>query len=236
MTPAVEAAKRAGIEFGCTSTTGVEVGDGDYAVGGRARRSAGRRRSSSRRSSPRSTARSAVFVVPADRQLDLRAVGQARGARATGRRPSARPATSSAASARSASAGSCRRPSTSPRSTGRRSSSAPAAAACRSSSRRRTSSRSPTQPSSRSPADGQESPLVRVIDSPRLHADHSVDAVAPPSGCPARLSVRGGDGECLAADRSQRPGRNARGQREGRGAAHLHAPAASRSTCSPGAR
>ena len=45
--------------------------------------------------------RLSVFVVPADRQLDLRAVGKRTRSRA--RRPSARRATSSAASARSAS-------------------------------------------------------------------------------------------------------------------------------------
>ena len=32
MTPAVEAAKRAGIDFGLHEYEGVEVGDGDYAV------------------------------------------------------------------------------------------------------------------------------------------------------------------------------------------------------------
>ena len=75
MTPAVEAAKRAGIEFTLHEYEGVDVGDGDYALGVAA-----------------ALARPAaqlfktlvvsvdgdlrVFVVPADQQLDLRRVGK----------------------------------------------------------------------------------------------------------------------------------------------------------------
>ena len=75
MTPAVEAAKRAGIEYRLHEYEGVEVGDGDYAVAVAAALElpAGRLYK---------TLVAAVggdlrvFVVPADRQLDLRAAGK----------------------------------------------------------------------------------------------------------------------------------------------------------------
>ena len=100
VTPAVEAAKRAGIEFRLHEYEGVEVGDGDYAVGG-----GGGARTRPPAQLFKTLVASvdgelAVFVVPADQQLDLRAAGK-RASSPTGRRPSARRATSSAGSARS---------------------------------------------------------------------------------------------------------------------------------------
>ena len=90
MTPAVEAAKRAGVEFRLHEYEGVEVGEGDYSVA--VARALDR--------PPEQLYKTLVveadgglrvFVVPADRQLDLRSVGKraqlaARGAaeRATG--------------------------------------------------------------------------------------------------------------------------------------------------------
>jgi Cys-tRNA(Pro)/Cys-tRNA(Cys) deacylase len=75
MTPAVEAARRAGIEFRLHSYDGVEVGDGDYAaaVAG-ALGVAPERLFKTLVASVDGDLR--VFVVPADRQLDLRAAGK----------------------------------------------------------------------------------------------------------------------------------------------------------------
>ena len=75
MTPAVEAAKRAGIEFRLHEYEGVEVGDGDYAVAVAA--AVGRPAEQLFKTLVASVdGRLEVFVVPADRQLDLRAVGK----------------------------------------------------------------------------------------------------------------------------------------------------------------
>lgn len=90
MTPAVEAAKRAGIVFQLHEYSGVEVGDGDYAVG--VATALGRPPGQLFKTLVATTdGRLAVFVVPADRQLDLRRVGkrsalagQAEAERATG--------------------------------------------------------------------------------------------------------------------------------------------------------
>jgi Cys-tRNA(Pro)/Cys-tRNA(Cys) deacylase len=75
MTPAVEAAKRAGIEFRLHEYEGVELGDGDYAVAVAA--AVGRPAEQLFKTLVASVdGRLEVFVVPADRQLDLRAVGK----------------------------------------------------------------------------------------------------------------------------------------------------------------
>ena len=75
MTPAVEAAKRAGIEFRLHEYDGVDVGDGDYAVAVAA--AVGRPAEQRFKTLVASVdGRLEVFVVPADRQLDLRAVGK----------------------------------------------------------------------------------------------------------------------------------------------------------------
>ena len=75
MTPAVEAAKRAGIEFTLHEYEGVEVGEGDYAVAVAA--AVGRPPAQLFKTLVASVdGRLEVFVVPADRQLDLRAVGK----------------------------------------------------------------------------------------------------------------------------------------------------------------
>jgi len=75
MTPAIEAAKRAGIEFRLHEYEGVEVGDGDYAVAVAA--AVGRPAEQLFKTLVASVdGRLEVFVVPADRQLDLRAVGK----------------------------------------------------------------------------------------------------------------------------------------------------------------
>jgi Cys-tRNA(Pro)/Cys-tRNA(Cys) deacylase len=75
MTPAVEAARRAGIAFELHEYEGVDVADGDYAMG--VATALGR--------SPGQLFKTLVvsvdgalrvFVVPADRQLDLRSVGK----------------------------------------------------------------------------------------------------------------------------------------------------------------
>ena len=75
MTPAVRAAEAAGIEFQLHEYDGVELGDGDYATGVAA--ALGR--------PPQQLFKTLVasvdgtlsaFVVPADRQLDLRAAGK----------------------------------------------------------------------------------------------------------------------------------------------------------------
>jgi Cys-tRNA(Pro)/Cys-tRNA(Cys) deacylase len=75
VTPAVEAAKRAGIEFRLHEYEGVDVDDGDYAVA--VARALGRDPSQLFKTLVASvfdTLR--VFVVPADRQHDLRAAGK----------------------------------------------------------------------------------------------------------------------------------------------------------------
>ncbi|HET7129695.1 MAG TPA: aminoacyl-tRNA deacylase [Gaiellaceae bacterium] len=90
MTPAIEAAKRAGIEFRLHEYDGVEVADGDYALAVAA--ALGRPPEQLFKTLVASVdGRLEVFVVPADRQLDLRAVGkrttlaaQAAAERATG--------------------------------------------------------------------------------------------------------------------------------------------------------
>jgi Cys-tRNA(Pro)/Cys-tRNA(Cys) deacylase len=90
MTPAVEAAKRAGIEYRLHEYEGVEVADRDYALAVAAAlgRPAGQLFKTLVASVDGTLA---VFVVPADRQLDLRAAGKrtalaerARAERATG--------------------------------------------------------------------------------------------------------------------------------------------------------
>jgi Cys-tRNA(Pro)/Cys-tRNA(Cys) deacylase len=90
MTPAVEAAKRAGITFRLHEYEGVEVGEGDYAAAVAA--ALGRPVAQLYKTLVASIDGSlAVFVVPADRQLDLRAggkraelAGKAEAERATG--------------------------------------------------------------------------------------------------------------------------------------------------------
>ena len=75
MTPAVEAAKRAKIEFRLHEYEGVEVGDGDYAVA--VASALGRPAGQLFKTLVASVdGRLEVFVVPAGRQLDLRAVGK----------------------------------------------------------------------------------------------------------------------------------------------------------------
>jgi Cys-tRNA(Pro)/Cys-tRNA(Cys) deacylase len=75
MTPAVRAAKRAGIEFRLHEYDGVEVGDGDYAVAVAA--AVGRPAEQLFKTLVASVdGRLEVVVVPADRRLDLRAVGK----------------------------------------------------------------------------------------------------------------------------------------------------------------
>jgi Cys-tRNA(Pro)/Cys-tRNA(Cys) deacylase len=75
MTPAVQAAKRAGIEFRLHEYEGVQVGEGDYAVAVAA--AVGRPPEQLFKTLVASVdGRLEVFVVPAHRQLDLRAVGK----------------------------------------------------------------------------------------------------------------------------------------------------------------
>ncbi len=75
MTPAVEAAKRAGIEFSLHEYAGVDVAEGDYAVS--VARALGRAPGQLFKTLVASVGGSLrVFVVPADRQLDLRAAGK----------------------------------------------------------------------------------------------------------------------------------------------------------------
>jgi Cys-tRNA(Pro)/Cys-tRNA(Cys) deacylase len=75
VTPAVEAAKRAGIEFRLHEYEGVEAGESDYALGVAA--AVGRPAEQLFKTLVASVdGRLEVFVVPADRQLDLRAVGK----------------------------------------------------------------------------------------------------------------------------------------------------------------
>ena len=75
MTPAVDAAKRAGIQFRLHEYDGIEVGDGDYALA--VATALGR--------PPGQLFKTLVvsvdgdlraFVLPADRQLDLRGIGK----------------------------------------------------------------------------------------------------------------------------------------------------------------
>jgi Cys-tRNA(Pro)/Cys-tRNA(Cys) deacylase len=75
MTPAVEAAKRAGIVYTLHEYDGVEVRDGDYAVAvaDALARPAGQLFKTLVASID---GKLAVFIVPADKQLDLRAVGK----------------------------------------------------------------------------------------------------------------------------------------------------------------
>lgn len=75
MTPAVEAAKRAGIEFRLHEYEGADVAEGDYALA--VARTLGRPPEQLFKTLVASVdSRLQVFVVPADRQLDLRAVGK----------------------------------------------------------------------------------------------------------------------------------------------------------------
>ena len=75
MTPAVEAAKRAGIEFRLHSYSGVEFGDGDYAAA--VAEALGRPADQLFKTLVASVAGDLrVFIVPANRQLDLRAAGK----------------------------------------------------------------------------------------------------------------------------------------------------------------
>ena len=75
MTPAVQAAKRAGIDFELHEYEGVELGDGDYALA--VAEALGLPPARLFKTLVASVdGRLAVFVVPADRQLDLRAAGK----------------------------------------------------------------------------------------------------------------------------------------------------------------
>ena len=75
MTPAVEAAKHAGIAFDLHEYEGVEVGEGDYAVA--VAEALGLPPARLFKTLVASVdGQLAVFVVPADRQLDLRAAGK----------------------------------------------------------------------------------------------------------------------------------------------------------------
>ncbi len=75
MTPAVEAARRAGIEFTLHEYEGVDVGDGDYAVA--VADALGRPPGQLFKTLVVSVDGDLrVFVVPSDRQLDLRSVGK----------------------------------------------------------------------------------------------------------------------------------------------------------------
>jgi Cys-tRNA(Pro)/Cys-tRNA(Cys) deacylase len=75
MTPAVEAARRAGIEFTLHEYEGVVVGDGDYAVA--VAEALGRPPGQLFKTLVVSVDGDLrVFVVPSDRQLDLRSVGK----------------------------------------------------------------------------------------------------------------------------------------------------------------
>jgi Cys-tRNA(Pro)/Cys-tRNA(Cys) deacylase len=75
MTPAVEAAKRAGITFELHEYEGVEVGDGDYAT---AVAEALERPPAQLYKTlvAKVDGELAVFIIPADQQLDLRAAGK----------------------------------------------------------------------------------------------------------------------------------------------------------------
>jgi Cys-tRNA(Pro)/Cys-tRNA(Cys) deacylase len=75
MTPAVETAKRAGIAYRLHEYEGVEVGDGDYAVAVAARLGVEPERLFKTLVAS-VDGKLQVFVVPADRQFDLRAAGK----------------------------------------------------------------------------------------------------------------------------------------------------------------
>ena len=103
MTPAVQAAKRAGIEFRLHEYEGVELGDGDYALGGR--RALGKPRGPVVQDARRLGRRRPAGVRPPGRPATRSARASASARRwPIAPMPSARPATSSVASARSASA------------------------------------------------------------------------------------------------------------------------------------
>ena len=75
MTPAVEAAKRAGITFELHEYEGVEVGDGDYAKA--VADALGRPPAQLYKTLvAKVDGELAVFIIPADQQLDLRSVGK----------------------------------------------------------------------------------------------------------------------------------------------------------------
>ena len=75
MTPAVEAARRAGIEYRLHEYEGVELGEGDYALGvAEALGVDPQRLYKTLLASV--DGKLQVFVVPADRRLDLRAIGK----------------------------------------------------------------------------------------------------------------------------------------------------------------
>jgi Cys-tRNA(Pro)/Cys-tRNA(Cys) deacylase len=75
VTPAVEAAKRAGITYTLHEYGGVEVGNGDYAVA--VAQALSRPPGQLFKTLVASIdGKLAVFIVPADKQLDLRAVGK----------------------------------------------------------------------------------------------------------------------------------------------------------------
>jgi Cys-tRNA(Pro)/Cys-tRNA(Cys) deacylase len=75
VTPAVQAAKRAGIEFRLHEYDGVDVRDGDYAVAVAA--ALGQPPARLFKTLVASVdGRLEVFIVPADKQLDLRAAGK----------------------------------------------------------------------------------------------------------------------------------------------------------------
>jgi Cys-tRNA(Pro)/Cys-tRNA(Cys) deacylase len=75
VTPAVEAARRAGIEFSVHEYSGVDVADGDYAIA--VAHALDRPPGQLFKTLVASVdGKLAVFVVPADRQLDLHAAGK----------------------------------------------------------------------------------------------------------------------------------------------------------------
>ena len=75
MTPAIEVARRAGIQFTLHEYEGVELGEGDYALG--VATALGRPPGQLFKTLvANADGELAVFVVPADRQLDLRAAGK----------------------------------------------------------------------------------------------------------------------------------------------------------------
>jgi Cys-tRNA(Pro)/Cys-tRNA(Cys) deacylase len=75
VTPAVQAAERAGIAFTLHEYEGVEYGDGDYGIG--VAKALGRPPAQLFKTLVANVdGNLAVFVVPADRQLDLRAAGK----------------------------------------------------------------------------------------------------------------------------------------------------------------
>jgi Cys-tRNA(Pro)/Cys-tRNA(Cys) deacylase len=75
VTPAIDAARRAGIEFTLHEYEGVELGEGDYALGvAQALGVEPQRLFKTLLASV--DGKLQVFVIPADRQLDLRALGK----------------------------------------------------------------------------------------------------------------------------------------------------------------